>query len=227
MSAEATVDNDYMIGEMVSRDEALATVVPLHKARSPRANRRRTKRQMIRQIRPKDPTAVKTTPWYQPFKKQVTRRASRHPDGRLLLRDRASQIDVQQALDPHDEGFANAATTVATDGKGPGESDLFLDPSADPDEQLAVVFVPVDDRATVLEDDPEDDLLPELFGDPEPNVLLELPFGFHVVEGGGCFSRRDKLERLQRAAETEPDWGDPERWDDGRYEPVHLIVRTR
>lgn len=63
--------------------------------------------------------------------------------------------------------------------------------------------------------------------------LDELPPGFHlddegrhIADAGGVRRRHFELVRLQRAAETEPDWGDPERWDMGRYEPTHLIVRT-
>ena len=44
--------------------------------------------------------------------------------------------------------------------------------------------------------------------------------------GGGPLSRADVIDRLQRGAQTEPDWGDPEGWDWGRYEPKSLIVRS-
>ena len=62
--------------------------------------------------------------------------------------------------------------------------------------------------------------------DVPPEFADELPFGFHLENAGGAYSRHLTLSRLARAAQEEPDWGDLEGWDMGRYEPTHLIVRT-
>lgn len=77
------------------------------------------------------------------------------------------------------------------------------------------------------DDDPLDAVDPDILSlFEELDGAVELPPEFHVEYGGGPLSRADVIDRLQRGAQTEPDWGDPEGWDWGRYEPKSLIVRS-
>lgn len=78
------------------------------------------------------------------------------------------------------------------------------------------------DGGTLLTGDEE---LIEFFDELPPGFHLD-DEGRHMADAGSVRRRHFELVRLQRAAETEPDWGDPEDWDMGRYEPQHLIVRA-
>jgi hypothetical protein len=227
MSAAEVISTGFEVSPEPSRLEALAEVVPLHKALSPRAQRRRTMRRRNRGVRPVDETEAKTTKW---FKCDKAGPKGPEPE-RTRLRERIFRADVLDAL-CSDEAPPDTAETATTQvDERIDDVDVVLDRTVYADEAVAVVLVPADDGAATLatlddEDDPDPELMALICGADVLNQVLELPGGFHVVDGSGRFSKREHLDHLALAAQTEPDWGDPEMWDFGRHEPTYLCVRA-
>jgi len=227
MSAAEVISTGFEVSPEPSRLEALAEVVPLHKALSPRAQRRRTMRRRNRGVRPVDGAEANNQKW---FKRYSSGPKGPEPE-RTRLRERIFQADVLDALcgDEEPPVPVEAATTQVDERID--DVDVVLDCPIYADEAVAVVLVPTDDGATTMvalddEDDPDPELLALICGEDAAEQVLELPGGFHVVDGGGRFSKREHLDRLAHAAQTEPDWGDPEQWDFGRHEPTYLCVRA-
>lgn len=227
-----------------SEDEGVAEgdePPPLNEVVSARATRRRIKRRKIRGVRPVDPIEAKTTSWYRSSQREApshpryrrTRlvlapdenghlvtdvaRACPKPsrDERLDLITRSDDRAINQELATDEEPMLAAATTDEKVEVG-SFVDIVLEKSRIDHSTIVRVFV-----SYAEEHDPDE----ATFGGIAEEFIIELPFGFHVEDGGGALSRHHQLERLQQAAQIDPDWGDPDLWDMGRYEPTYLIVR--
>lgn len=189
--------------EGLSMIERLSMAVPLHKATSPRAQRRRLKRSRNRGLRPTDEVEAKTTQWYrrdtkkrQPMLKCTATLPVLTREGKLEMRTRRRR-------------FAPAPN-------------------------LRRDFAPV-----VENDEPELGLWSEDGGDIDllPAVIEEVPaitkFVAQATDSDVVLEEAPEVSSVAvvvmppLTAETgeEPDWGDPDKWDLGRYEPRHLPIR--
>jgi hypothetical protein len=212
-----------------------------------RGVRRRIMRLRIRGKRPDDPIKVKTIRWFMRPKKETPKHPrykrtviflSHAGDGQLKRkkkrcpkpapnrrRDFSLVNDDRRAVAPQ-VTVADTATTEVSDDEELVEGEVVLERTSDTAPPLARVILPHEDEPLVEFDDSLDpELVSLLVGEVDPAALIDQGCS-HVEDGGGSFSRRVELEKLARAAQTEPDWGNPDDVDFGQYEPTYLQIRT-
>jgi hypothetical protein len=217
---------------------------------SVRGARRRTKRFRIRGSRPTDPIELRSTRWFARVKKTPAKHSRYKFTQLVLVPDLNGTLvtDVKRAcpkpapnyrknfvpgIEPDRRAvdpvvtIVDTATTEVSDDDELVEGEVVLECCAKTVTPLARVIVPLEAITSEADsDEPDLDFSAMLGDDPASGEVLELPMGFHVEDGGGSFNHRSERERLVRAAQTEPDWGDPEDWDFGRHEPTYLQIRT-